>query len=665
MILKMFARLRLCSLMFGVLLMVAQVSNPAQAQTTPHIFGHLSNFGAQLSADGKWLLHVQRHARRTSVIVSHADGSGEFVIVKPEENRAVYFATWAVAENRVLISASIPGSGVEELYSYDVASGRRVDLLATLKAPELLYASAGSRDNLAFPIALYRDNEESIQHSLFQLDLHGGKLKPINKDGEIMPFSFAACPAQPFGLQLSGDGGVTYFLKQRASWHALRRIDAEARALGSALVSCSEAKREIYFLDVESRDFLSLNTIDLDTQQSKHLSADQGDIVNILFNRENGELESYTLEFEKPEVKTTSVSGEALRRRIAAYFPDDFELVSRSTDGKTYLVLGAMKGRVEGYYLWSEISPDKLTALFSARADMAGWQMQPQRAQVLRARDGETLTAYLTMPASMCPPQGCKTVVVVHSGPGERDSVRADPMLQWLSANGYMALTLNFRGSHGLGKHFEALGNREWGAKMQDDVDDVVRWAIDHGLSDSTRIAIIGNAYGGFAALNAVTREGNGYACAASMSGMTDLAAFVAQRTRAMPETETDLHARIGNPDDAGERRAMLANSPISRAITLKAPVLITAVENDPLMPLADALAFENKLEDSGKASLFSLFVYKGTGHVFNNEKNEQTSWRLLGRFLSGCLDGKVSSLQGAVDADDFERKVDGLHLLN
>jgi len=199
---------------------------------------------------------------------------------------------------------------------------------------------------------------------------------------------------------------------------------------------------------------------------------------------------------------------------------------------------------------------------------------------------------------------------------------------------------------------------------MQDDLDDLAHWSVDHGLSQASRIAVVGSGYGGFAALNAVMRKPNSYACAVNMSGMTDLPAFIAQRVRAMPEIENELIARIGDPSGAGVRERMLTQSPIGMTGGLAVPILVTAVERDPYAPLENFLDFQHQVDLAGKASLLSFFVLKGTGHVFNSESNEQLAWRMVDRFLSRCMGTEANSEAAGLSAAAFARSSDGSHLL-
>ena len=84
-------------------------------------------------------------------------------------------------------------------------------------------------------------------------------------------------------------------------------------------------------------------------------------------------------------------------------------------------------------------------------------------------------------------------------------------------------LQLNFRGSGGFGKSFEAAGQGQWGGVMQDDLTDATRSLIEQGIADPQRICLYGSSYGGYAALMGAVKEPALYRCAIGSMGVYDL----------------------------------------------------------------------------------------------------------------------------------------------
>ena len=67
----------------------------------------------------------------------------------------------------------------------------------------------------------------------------------------------------------------------------------------------------------------------------------------------------------------------------------------------------------------------------------------------------------------------------------------------------------------------------EFAGRMQEDLLDAVRWAVDGGIADPARVAIMGWSYGGYAALIGLTMTPEVFACGVSIAGPTDLASLI------------------------------------------------------------------------------------------------------------------------------------------
>ena len=147
------------------------------------------------------------------------------------------------------------------------------------------------------------------------------------------------------------------------------------------------------------------------------------------------------------------------------------------------------------------------------------------------ARDGLGIPSALTLPPGYNKARDGRIPVVVmpHGGPWSRDDMDFDQSYwtQMFATRGFAVLQPNYRGSEGLGKALWTAGDRQWGAKMQDDNDDGARWLVDQGIADPNRMMLYGYSYGGFAAAAAAARSGGASAglwqCAISGAPAIDL----------------------------------------------------------------------------------------------------------------------------------------------
>src|SRR5690606_33656588 len=118
-------------------------------------------------------------------------------------------------------------------------------------------------------------------------------------------------------------------------------------------------------------------------------------------------------------------------------------------------------------------------------------------------------------------------IVYPHNGPGDREKWRFDPEVQFFANRGFAVFQLNYWVSGGYGKAFWTVGFKEWGGKVQDDITDGVRWLIDAGIVDSTRIGIYGTGFGGYSALHGACFNSELYACAASYAGFANFFTYL------------------------------------------------------------------------------------------------------------------------------------------
>jgi dipeptidyl aminopeptidase/acylaminoacyl peptidase len=244
------------------------------------------------------------------------------------------------------------------------------------------------------------------------------------------------------------------------------------------------------------------------------------------------------------------------------------------------------------------------------RADIAA-EEYPALAQVklaelkeisYKARDGTDIPAYLTLPRDSA---GTHPLVVLpHGGPQARDYPNFDWMVQFLASRGYAVLQPQFRGSTGFGEAFEKAGYRQWGGLMQDDVTDGVRAMIDQHVADPKRVCIAGISYGGYAALAGAAFTPDLYACAISVSGISDLRAMLNETvpqsvgfTRVYSASMSQWTERIGAPNDT----TLDKRSPIHAIAAINAPILLVYGNSDSIVPNSQSLKMKEALSAAGK----------------------------------------------------------------
>ncbi len=272
--------------------------------------------------------------------------------------------------------------------------------------------------------------------------------------------------------------------------------------------------------------------------------------------------------------------------------------------------------------------------------------MVPVKPVTITSRDGLELHSYLTLPRGV-EPKRLPMVLLVHGGPWMRttwgDPMRSEDMAlaQFLANRGYAVLQVDFRGSTGYGRRFLAAGIGEFAEKMQDDLLDAVRWAVDGGIADASCIAVMGWSYGGYAALVGLTMTPETFACGVSVGGPTNLATLIESFP---PYWTVDLsmwHDYVGEPANPEDREEMARRSPLTHAQRLQRPVLIVQGAKDVRVGIDQAERMVDALRRAGKP--VEYLRIEDMGHAMGWWAHRLAVLRRTEEFLHGCIGGRAS----------------------
>jgi dipeptidyl aminopeptidase/acylaminoacyl peptidase len=228
-------------------------------------------------------------------------------------------------------------------------------------------------------------------------------------------------------------------------------------------------------------------------------------------------------------------------------------------------------------------------------------------------------------------------VVMVHGGPYMRGSRWGwAPDVQFLASRGYAVLEPEYRGSTGFGyNHFHA-GWKQWGLKMQDDIADAVKWAVDMGYADPQRVCIMGGSYGGYATLMGLVNDPDLFRCGVDYIGVTDINLLYTGHWFYISDTSDEakqysMPDLIGDPEkDAAQFKA---TSPIEQAHRITRPLLLAYGGQDRRVPLVHGTRFRDAVRKVNKD--VEWIEYGAEGHGWHNPENRIDFWNRVERFLA------------------------------
>jgi dipeptidyl aminopeptidase/acylaminoacyl peptidase len=383
----------------------------------------------------------------------------------------------------------------------------------------------------------------------------------------------------------------------------------------------------------EGETYAALFSLDLKSRDvTKVFAFDQASVSGLVFDFTGTRAIGVTGYTDKPIYHWLDGEDRAARLYKALFraFPgQQVSVTSTSDDGRLAVVLVDADINPGDYYLF-DVQTMNASHLQAARRWVDPARMRPKTPFTMKARDGLELHGYVTRPAGEGP---FPLVVLPHGGPhGIRDIWGFDWEVQLLANRGFAVLQVNYRGSGGYGMDFGVAGYREWGARMQDDITDATRWAIEEKIAAPDRICIFGASYGGFAALMGAVREPKLYRCAIGYAGIYDLELML---------TSADIpRSRSGRAylDKAlgGDPAELRSRSPVHNAQRIESPVLLIHGKEDWRADFAQAKRMKEALESNHKPFEWMALSREGHG-VYDEETRREVYERVL-RFLERNL---------------------------
>ena len=401
--------------------------------------------------------------------------------------------------------------------------------------------------------------------------------------------------------------------------------------------------KTLYLIDSRGRDKAALVSVDMTSGKAAVLAQDRdADIVRVqLDHRTRRPLAAAAV---KDRVRWQAL--DAPTKRELERFSDggrgDLEILSRSLDGDKVTAFYERDDASGEYALYDRAS-GRVRRLYTARAALDHVGLKPMQPVAIRARDGLTLNSYLTLPARDA--KRVPLVLVIHGGPYWRDSWGYSGVHQFLANRGYAVLSINFRGSTGFGKAFISAADRQWGARMHDDLIDGLDWAIEQGIADPKRVGFFGASYGGYSALMAATRTPERFACIVDIFGISNLLTFMATIPEYWKPWFSVWKTRVGNPDTEEGREFLKSRSPLFNLERATKPILIAQGMRDVRVVAAESEQMVAALKKNGAPVTYVTFSDEGHGFVRN--ENRLAFYAVVEAFLAKHLGGRYQPVGG------------------
>ncbi|MCC6071150.1 alpha/beta hydrolase family protein [Massilia sp. GCM10020059] len=266
-----------------------------------------------------------------------------------------------------------------------------------------------------------------------------------------------------------------------------------------------------------------------------------------------------------------------------------------------------------------------------------------------RASDGAVVHGYLSLPPGK-PAASVPMLTMVHGGPWTSFDNNYTALVQLLVNRGVAVFQPNFRASTGYGDKYMLAPKADFGnGRAQADIIEGVRWLLANGVGDSKRLAIMGDSFGGYATLLALTNEPDLFQFGMATVPPPDFARTLKLASDAgdvmgaggVPFSVTLAEMGIHLGDTAAMKRIADA-APAAHPGKVTKPLLLIAGGKDDKVEIAAVTDYVARLQGLGKP--VSLLVDPDEGHNPRKPIVRQAYTHLLQQMLHKHLGGPAVS---------------------
>jgi len=610
------------------------------------LFGNPDRITTRISPDGASLSFLAPKDGVLNVWVGQADSPQEAKPVTNDTYRGIRSYTWAYTSKNILYLQDRNGDENWRIYSVNLSDGKILDLTPFEGVRAEIRALSPKHPQEAIIGLNKRDPE---YHDLFRINIETGNMSLLLENRNFSGFEIDDDLRVRLASNMTADGGSEIFKPAgKGIWEPFMKIGMED-ALTTGFAGFNKSNDLIYLIDSRDRDTAALYALDMHTKDSTFLAEDpKSDLNGMMIHPTEKNVQAAAFYYDRFRWTVLDPAIERDMQKLESMEEGDMTVVSRSLDDKVWIVVYTRDNGPARYYLYDH---EKMLAtfLFTDREKLAGLTLARMTPAVIKSRDGLDLVSYYTLPGQSdengdgLPEEPLPMVLYVHGGPWARDYWGLNSVHQWLANRGYAVLSVNFRGSTGLGKNFVNAGNLQWGRKMHDDLIDAVNWSVQQKIADPDRIAIMGGSYGGYAALAGLTLTPKTFACAVDIVGPSNLITLLETIPPYwQPEVE-QFYKRVGDLRTEEGRKLLEERSPLSYVDRIERPLLIGQGANDPRVKQNESDQIVKAMQAKGLPVTYVL--YGDEGHGFARPENRLSFYAIAEAFLAEHLGGSFQPI--------------------
>jgi len=182
---------------------------------------------------------------------------------------------------------------------------------------------------------------------------------------------------------------------------------------------------------------------------------------------------------------------------------------------------------------------------------------------------------------------------------------------------------------------------------MLDDLVDAIKITAEHDLIDPERVAIMGESYGGYAALSGLAFAPDVFKCGIAICAPANLETLIASIPPYWTSYYENIARRVGDPRTAEGKAILMERSPVHQAERMCAPLLIAQGGQDVRVKPSESEQIVAALQKHDHPVVYLRFDDEGHGIV--RPKNSMAFYAAAEAFLSCYLGGACEPISDEI----------------
>ena len=588
----------------------------------------------RISPDGKSLSYLKLQDKKQNLFVEDI-ATGNLVQLTKLQEKNISFHSW-VSDNELIYYKEKEGVRFQSDIFIINKEGKDERQLSTNAKARIRVLEDQLIDNKY--LLVLSNQRDSTVSDVYRLNVRDGEMQIVAQNpGNIT--NWMTDSKGKLRMAISSDGVNQTFLYRENENQKFKSIITNNFKTTLFPVAFSESKPNIvYAVSDVNRDKSALIELDCITGKEKRVlfASDTLNVVDAQYSRRKGKMEYVVGETWKKEKHYLDGAAKVFYEKLDKLLPKtEYRIIDRDKNENVFIIRTFTDRTPGSYYLYIAAS-GKLKKLSDINSAINEDQMCEMKPINYTSRDGLKINGYLTLPLHT-EAKNLPLIVLPHNGPGQRNTWGYNAEVQFFANRGYAVMQINYRGSSGYGKNFYAAGFKQWGGKIQDDIDDGVKWLINENIANPKKIAIYGSGFGGYIALSAAIKSPQLYKCAASNSGVLNLFSYLNSIPPYFKSNLQMFYEIVGNPITEADYMSQV--SPLFHADKINIPIFITQNIKDPRINANDALRLVKELK---KRNVPITYFEKEDSHfVTKREESRQKVYSALAQFLDSNLKKK------------------------